>query len=227
MKNRLKAFLVHMSISLILFLGVMAVVYFYWFPGWLIKVGALQGIVIVALVDLVLGPVLTFIVFNPKKKSLKLDLSVIVLIQLLGLGYGLVQLESQRVVAQVLMDDQLHIVHKAEMVDAGFAVSDLRKQFGEMPVKAFFNVVEDPSLVQIELSAIAVLEGQPQYQAKYYLLMSHADNDPALKRRLDFWLSRLDHEQASGCYWVPLNDKFVEARACLSSTGQIVKIKTY
>jgi hypothetical protein len=227
MRLRLKALLVHLLISTVIFLGVMAVVYWSWFPGALIKLGALQGLAIVVLVDLVLGPLLTFIVFNPQKKSLKFDLLVIALLQLAGLTYGLVQLESQRIVAHVLMDDQLHIVHKAEMVEAGNTVTDIKERFGAVPVAAFYNIVEDPSLVKVELGAIASLEGQPQYQLKYYLPMSDAKNDNTLKRRLDFWLQRLEKDDNGSCYWVVLNDKYAEGRACLSQAGKVLKIKTY
>ena len=39
-------------------------------------------------IDVVLGPLLTLIVFHPKKKSLIWDLAVIVAVQLGALGYG-------------------------------------------------------------------------------------------------------------------------------------------
>lgn len=227
MKLRLKAFFVHLLISGVIFLCIMMLVYFSWFPGQLVKLGAFQGLTIVVLVDLVLGPVLTFVVFNPKKKTLKVDLSLIALLQFSGLIYGVVQLESQRVVAQVLMDDQLHIVHKAEMVEVGYSVADLREKFGRLPVKAFYNVVEDSSLVKTELRTIAAIEGQPQYQVKYYLLMDWAKDDPVLKSRLDYWLSRLKFDEKNSCYWLPLKDKYVEGNVCFSPAEGVVSVEPY
>ncbi|BFM19707.1 hypothetical protein R50076_07560 [Gilvimarinus japonicus] len=227
MALRFKALLVHLLISSAILLGVVAVIYWWWFPGALIKLGAMEGLAIIALVDIVLGPLLTFIVFNPTKKTLKLDLSIIALLQLCGLAYGLLQLESQRVVAQILMGDQLHIVHKTEMVDAGHKVADIKEKFGEVPVSAFYNVFEAPGLVRGELAAIALREGEPLYQIKYYLVIAKAKEDAGLKSRLDFWLSRLEYDKEEGCYWVELIDKYVEGKACFSADGDVLTVEAY
>jgi len=44
---------------------------------------------LVLIVDVCLGPLLTLAVFDPKKKELKRDLSIILLIQLSALFYGI------------------------------------------------------------------------------------------------------------------------------------------
>ena len=88
-KYKLKAFGLHFSISLLIALISMVIVFFVWYPAPLYKAAGVTKIFLIVLgIDLVLGPVLTFIVAKPNKKSLKFDLAVIVLIQLAAFVYG-------------------------------------------------------------------------------------------------------------------------------------------
>jgi hypothetical protein len=87
--NRYQAFAVHMAISLIIFFILLVCITQYWYPGILFNAGnGLKAIGMIVGIDLILGPLLTLIVFNPLKSSLKMDLSVIALIQISALCYG-------------------------------------------------------------------------------------------------------------------------------------------
>lgn len=88
-KYKLKAFGLHFSISLLIALISMVIVFFVWYPAPLYKAAGVTKIFLILLgIDLVLGPMLTFIVSKPNKKSLKFDLSMIVLLQLSAFIYG-------------------------------------------------------------------------------------------------------------------------------------------
>ncbi len=88
--GKIKATAIHFGISLLIFLALIALLLLYWFPGdFFAMAGGWQGIKIVAAVDLVLGPLLTFIVYKTGKKSLTFDLSVIACLQLAALGWGI------------------------------------------------------------------------------------------------------------------------------------------
>ena len=88
-KYKLKAFSVHFSISLLIALMSMVIVFFVWYPPPLYQAAGVTKIFLIMLgIDIVLGPLLTFIVAKPHKKSLKFDLAVIVLIQLSAFVYG-------------------------------------------------------------------------------------------------------------------------------------------
>jgi len=81
--TRLKAASAHFLLSLILFLAVITIVIFLWYPEPHFKVsGGWQGLKIVAMIDLVLGPLLTSIIFNTQKSKAKLmgDLSIIAIL---------------------------------------------------------------------------------------------------------------------------------------------------
>jgi hypothetical protein len=90
MINRITAFLCHLSISGMVGLAAVFVVFYIWYPAPLHEAAGVTRIFLLLLaVDVAIGPILTLIVFKPKKPSLKFDLTVIALLQLSALGYGM------------------------------------------------------------------------------------------------------------------------------------------
>ncbi|HEV7490359.1 MAG TPA: hypothetical protein VGO25_06105, partial [Rhodanobacteraceae bacterium] len=79
--TRWKASAVHLSISICVGLGAVALIFGVWYPPpYSHAVGADQLVVLLLGVDVVLGPLLTLVVFKSGKKSLRFDLSVIALL---------------------------------------------------------------------------------------------------------------------------------------------------
>ena len=115
--NRYTAFSIHFALSLLVFLSLVAVMYFYWFPGDLFFMdGGWEGIKLVAMVDLVLGPFLTLLLFKRGKPSLVFDMSVIAGIQIAALAYGFYATYNQRIVAYVYADNQFNTLTSTESV---------------------------------------------------------------------------------------------------------------
>lgn len=105
--NRYQAFGIHFGVSLLLFFVLAILVFQLWYPGLLFE--SEQGwraLLLIAGVDLVLGPTLTLLVFAPEKKSLKFDLFVIFLIQIAALIYGVYTIHGNRPVGWILFDAQ-------------------------------------------------------------------------------------------------------------------------
>ncbi|MCH2041473.1 MAG: hypothetical protein MK185_12645 [Saccharospirillaceae bacterium] len=99
--NRYQAFGIHFLASLVVFAILTALIFFYWFPG-ILRVADpswQQILIVIAGVDLVLGPALTLIIFNPAKKSLKMDLSIIAALQIAALAYGSYTVHNTRPLA--------------------------------------------------------------------------------------------------------------------------------
>mgnify|MGYP003384721218 CR=1 FL=1 len=117
--TRWKAFAYHVLGSAIVLLLVFALVRWIWFPGSLFVASRginLLGIIIP--VDLVLGPLITLIIFNPLKKSLsvlKRDLTLIFLVQIGFLLYGVFMIYSARPVYMALVDKQFFVVTANEI----------------------------------------------------------------------------------------------------------------
>lgn len=109
--SRAQAFAIHLTLSLLVFSSLVLVMLRWWFPGELFLVdGGWQGLKLVAMVDLVLGPALTLILYKPGKPKLVLDMVLIATIQLAALGYGFVTTWQQRTVAVVYAERAFNTV---------------------------------------------------------------------------------------------------------------------
>jgi hypothetical protein len=114
--NRWQATAGHLTFSLLLGLAVFALFRFLWYPGALFSLaGAGKLMLLVVGIDVILGPLLTLIVFNPKKKSLIWDLAVIVAVQLGALGYGVWVMAQSRPVFLVGVVDRFELVAANEI----------------------------------------------------------------------------------------------------------------
>ena len=92
------------------------VVYQYWYAGPLAAVAGVGTILVLLLaVDVSLGPIMTFMVFDRRKKSLPMDLALIGLVQLLALGYGLHTVEAGRPHYLVFVKDRFEAVSRADL----------------------------------------------------------------------------------------------------------------
>ncbi|WP_034641857.1 hypothetical protein [Chitinilyticum aquatile] len=108
----------HLLVSLLIAGLAAALVFLLWYPSpmaALLNVAHIYSILLV--VDACCGPLLTLILAAPGKPRRELisDLSLVGLIQLAALGYGLYTLETARPVALVFEQDRLVIVAKNEL----------------------------------------------------------------------------------------------------------------
>lgn len=96
---KFKAGFIHFLISFGVFLMVVLWVRFFAYPSvYFSMAGALQGLTIVFLVDVVLGPVLSLLVYSPakSKKETISDFSIIGAVQIAALVYGVHTLYQER-----------------------------------------------------------------------------------------------------------------------------------
>ncbi len=109
---------VHFCISLVVVLCVAAYVFLVWFPNGLFQLtGGVGLFVVLMLVDLVCGPGLTLVLFDPRKSSLKwrIDIALIVVVQLLALGYGVAQIAKTRPVYLAFEGDRFRVVQALDI----------------------------------------------------------------------------------------------------------------
>lgn len=87
--SRAKAALIHLALSAVIAAVVVCLMLFLWYPSpYFSAMGGGMLLLLIVGVDVVIGPLITLIIFDQKKKSLRFDLSVIGIIQLAALVYG-------------------------------------------------------------------------------------------------------------------------------------------
>lgn len=118
MSKRLKFFLGHLSASISIALLIISLVFFIWYPEPLATaVGVTYIFLMLLIVDVILGPFLSLLVYKENKKTLKFDLSVIIIIQVSALCYGVYSIEQGRPAWLVYNVDRFELVRKNELVD--------------------------------------------------------------------------------------------------------------
>lgn len=118
LKDRFVAAGWHLLISAVIAALAAALVFGLWYPGVFRHMAGGQGLfLLIVSVDVVLGPLLTFAVFNLKKgwPHLRRDLAVIGLLQLSALVYGLHTVYVVRPVALVFEVDRFRVVSAVDV----------------------------------------------------------------------------------------------------------------
>lgn len=117
-KERLHASGIHLGISLVI-AGLMAwLVFRLWYPYPYSEIsGGRELFILVMAVDVVMGPLITLMIFNRAKprRELMLDLSLVGLLQLAALGYGLWTVFEARPVHLMFEYHRLAVVHAADV----------------------------------------------------------------------------------------------------------------
>lgn len=104
---------VHFSASLAVALVVGALVFGVWFPHpYRQLAGGTELFLLIMAVDLVCGPLLTLVLFNPAKprRELVMDLGLVVLVQLAALAYGVWTLHAARPLYLVNEVDRFKVI---------------------------------------------------------------------------------------------------------------------
>jgi hypothetical protein len=116
-----------------------------WYPWPLFDLeGGWQGVRLVALVDVVLGPALTLVLFKHGKPGLKLDMSLVVAIQVGALVYGMWNLYEARPVALVHAFDHIQPLSRARLAEIDDSGAAMKKWEGIGPRRIYVQTPDDP-----------------------------------------------------------------------------------
>ncbi|MBT8126417.1 MAG: hypothetical protein HKP12_15665 [Gammaproteobacteria bacterium] len=116
--TRKQAFLAHLLISVLVFVVVSYFIIFQWYASYYFHIdGGYRGIATIFLVDIVLGPGLTLLVFRPGKPGLKFDMATIIILQILALGWGIGWVYSERPALTVFYDGEFICMKHSEVSD--------------------------------------------------------------------------------------------------------------
>lgn len=122
--ERLLASAVHLAACVLTAGCVVAVVFLGWYAAPLdtiCDVGEILFLVIA--VDVVLGPIMTLVVFDRRKKSLRFDLACIATLQIAALSYGVFVVEAGRPHYLVFVKDRFEVVSRIDLQETDRAAA--------------------------------------------------------------------------------------------------------
>lgn len=117
-KTRLRAACIHLAISAAVATVAALLVFVLWYPYPYREIsGGRELFLLVVAVDVALGPLITFAIFNRAKPraELRRDLAVVAILQLAGLAYGLWTVHLARPVHLVFEIDRFRVVHQVDI----------------------------------------------------------------------------------------------------------------
>lgn len=236
MSKRLKFFLAHFSISLLVACIAMSIVFFLWYPLPLAKaVGVTHIFLMMLAIDVIVGPVLGSLVYKEGKKSLKFDLAVIILIQLSAFVYGFYSIAQGRPAWIVYSVDRFQVIRKNDIalqpkvevkfeyqniswIGAKFVGVELSKN-KEQKQKDMFNAVLGLTLAQQPDRYIPFSQVQQDIQknSQDLKLLNQFNNQQVVANILN--------QYPSANAWVPLKAYAVDMVVLLNKNkGAVVKI---
>jgi hypothetical protein len=126
-----KASIIHLLVSCLVAAACAVVVLHFWYPS---PFGQLSGgrklFLILVGVDVVCGPLLTLVLFNPAKprRELLMDMSLVILVQLGALGYGLQTAYHARPLFLVFEVDRFRVISLPD-----YQGTDVESKLGALP----------------------------------------------------------------------------------------------
>jgi hypothetical protein len=132
--SRWQAFLIHLGISLTVFGAIAYCVIAVWYPAFFFDTdGGYQGLRILLGVDLVLGPLLTLIVYRTGKPGLRTDLTLIGTLQVACLAAGVWIVHAERPLAIAYVDGSFYTVTAQSFRELDLPIPNLDALPGDYP----------------------------------------------------------------------------------------------
>ncbi len=173
--TRRQAALTHLGLSALVAGTIVVLMLLLWYPSpWFVTAGGGTLLLLIIGVDVVLGPLLTLVVFDPAKKSLAYDLGVIVMLQVAALIYGVHVMASARPAFIVYLRGGFDVVAAQNVMTQGMAEAKL-PEFRSVPFTgprwAAAQVPDDPAK-QLSIAMEAATGGAdatayPKYYVPY------------------------------------------------------------
>ncbi len=170
--TRWKAAGIHFSISLMIGIAAFCLLYFVYYPQpYFVAAGASVLVLLLLGVDVVLGPLLTLIVFKSGKKTLKFDLAVIAIMQTIALVYGLHVVWSARPVFVLAVVDRLEIIYPGAIDAKQFALAAFPEFNAEPRFGPVFGITRRPKAgsEQMEIIESSLAGVDIQYFPKFFM----------------------------------------------------------
>lgn len=236
MMPRRKAIVTHALVSLAVVSALLAIIFFVWYPYPFFRInGAANVLRTLVGVDLVLGPLLTVLLYKPGKKGLWIDMWFIAIVQLSALVYGTSVIYQERPQYLVFSVDRFVLLPAGDLAHDGSPI-DACADSQAPPCTAVAVVPNDVEtrneLLRLSLEDGIELEQQPTYwrslEAGRETVLEHAGRLPALARRTPAAAAGVDavlrrqSVDADALRWVPIVNKRLDG-FCLIVDAQTLE----
>ena len=210
---------IHFLLSILIGLVVLTLMLTVWYPWPLFEAMGGSGLLLILCgVDVVLGPLITLIVFRQGKRGMKFDLVVIAAVQLSALLYGSHIVYLARPAFIVFVKDQFEVAIAVEAQPERLAQAKY-PQYRHLPLGgpllAFADFPTDPAeRNKVVAAAFAGEDMQqfPQYFAPYEARTAEVlakaqpiarirKNEPETGKIIDAWLAKTGTEESDVRYF--------------------------
>ena len=218
---KLKALAVHLLVTGVITAVSAVLVFWVWYPDGLykyLKGGELYTLIVV--VELVLGPLMTLIIFNPckSKKEMITDYALVGALQVGALAYGIYSTFISRPVYEVFVVDRIEFIAASEL--AGSDLDDAPAEYSTLPLAGYRSVcVERPADAEARSNILftAISGKDIELYPQYYRACAEGELVGALysgerleaAMRAKGQLSQFGQELPSGEFgWLPVKSRF-------------------
>lgn len=199
-------------------------------------VGVTHIFLMLLTIDVILGPLLSLLVYKKGKKTLKFDLSVIILIQIAALCYGVFSIEQGRPAWLVYNVDRFELVRKNELINTNiqqaqpqfqqpswfkpqYVATEFAKDTQQCNDEMFAEVFSGISIAQRPERYVELTQAKTQIQQRALPLVELQQYNP-----------KTDVEKTSAKYpkadaWLPLKANAVDMVVLVNKeSASIIKI---
>lgn len=237
MSKRLKFFLSHLSLSIFIALIVLGLVFLIWYPFPLAQaIGVTDIFLMLLAIDVIIGPMLGWVVYKEGKKTLKMDLSIIILLQLAALLYGIYSIGQGRPVWLAYNVDRFEVIRNNEVIEDNISqalsqyqqVSWLRPQLVGVEFARDASIRSDDMFVEV-LGGISIAQKPERYVPMAEV--KHQIQQRALPlKELEQYNPKTDVEKILAKYpnaeaWLPLKANAIDMVVLVNKeSASIIKI---
>lgn len=171
-RTRYKASAIHFLLTVTIFVTFLAIAFLVWYPWPYFETeNAPKVLRILVGVDVVLGPLLTLIIFKPGKPGLKFDLAMIAMVQFAALAYGASVLFEGRPGYIAFAVDRFTVIPALDIDDTNLRYPELRTGILSRPNLVYVQQPADPEersrLLEEFFQGGPDLDARPEYYEPY------------------------------------------------------------
>jgi hypothetical protein len=119
-REKFRAFSIHFATTLVVAAAAAALIFLVWYPPpFGTMVGGLKLFALITGIDLVLGPLVSLVIYDSRKsrRALVFDYSVIAILQIGALAYGIYSVSQARPAYVAFVKDRLEVIAAGEIAE--------------------------------------------------------------------------------------------------------------